>query len=270
MKIIVLGGDKRYISLMNNLEKSVDCIGFEEIDLNENVTKIGLDDLDISRYDIIILPILGINQNLEINTLNKNLTIDKDFFKCCKKGCIFYTGIINDTMKELLSGRKIVSFLEDKKVNNENDILTIEGVVEEVKKRKIKEITILGFGNLGSKLAAVFTEYKVTIGTNHEELIHAFADKFFLTTNPEQMKIHFQKSDFIINTVPKNIIEESLLQEKNPYILDIASYPYGVAKDISKNYSNYKLFSSIPSKYAPDKAGKILSKKIKKDLGGNL
>lgn len=270
MKILVLGGDKRYISLMNELEENIDCIGFDEEKLNTNIHKIKFDTLDVSLYDIIILPILGINKDLEIKTLNKNLKVEKAFFKCCKNDCIFYTGIINDTMKDIFEEKKLISFLDDKKVNNENDILTIEGIVEDLKGKKIENMTILGFGNLGSKLASIFSKYHITIGTNYEKLALAFSDKFFLTTNKEEMKTRFKNSDVIINTVPKNIISEDCLQESKAYVLDIASYPYGIDKEISKNYSNYKLYSSIPSKYAPDSAGRILSKKIKRDIGGKI
>lgn len=270
MKILVLGGDKRYVSLMNELKEDIDCVGFEEEQLNDNICNKTIEKLNLPSYDIVILPILGISKDYEIKTLKESIKIKKDFFTTCKKDCIFYTGIINDTMKTIFNERKLISFLKDKKVNNENDILTIEGVVEDLKDKQINHITILGFGNLGSKLASVFSMYQVTIGTNYEELAFAFPDKFFLTTNKEKMKACFKNSDVVLNTVPKNIITEEMLQEGNSYVLDIASYPYGVEESIAKKYKRYKLYSSIPSKYAPDSAGRILSKKIKRDIGGKI
>lgn len=270
MKILVLGGDKRYISLMNTLEVDIDCIGYENINLNQNIHKLSLQDINPSIYDIMILPMLGITQDLQINTLNGPFSIDKDFFKCCKKDCVFYTGIINDTMKDLFGGKNLVRFLADKKVNQANDVLTIEGVLDDIKDKEIEKVTILGFGNLGSKLASILSKYHIKIGTNDKELADVFSNKFFLTTNKEQMKTYFKESDLVINTVPKNIISEDLLQQSNAYILDIASFPYGVPKDTAEKYKNYKLYSSIPSKYAPEKAGKILAKKIKNDLRGLL
>lgn len=270
MKILVLGGDKRYISLMNDLEENIDCIGFTNINLNQNIHNLSMDEVDISTYDIVILPILGITENLEINTLHENIKIEKDFFECCKKDCVFYTGIINDTMKEIFQDKNLISFLSDKKVNQANDVLTLEGIVADIKGKDITNVTILGFGNLGSKLASIFSEYHVKIGTNDYELARVFPNKFFLTTNKEKMRVNFKESDLVINTVPNPILFEDLLKESDTYILDIASFPYGISKEISKNYPNYKLYSSIPSKYAPDKAGLVLSKKIKKDLRGKI
>lgn len=270
MKILVLGGDKRYISLMNTLEVDMDCVGYKNTDLNQNIHKCLLQEINPSIYDIMILPMLGITQDLKISTLNGDLSIDNNFFNSCKANCIFYTGIINDTMKDLFKGKNLVRFLDDKGVNQANDVLTIEGILDDIKDKEIEKVTILGFGNLGSKLASILSKYHVKIGTNDEELATVFSNKFFLTTNKEQMQAHFKESDLVINTVPKNIISEDLLQQSNAYILDIASFPYGVLKDIAEKYKNYKLYSSIPSKYAPEKAGKILAKKIKNDLRGLL
>ena len=52
-----------------------------------------------------------------------------------------------------------------------------------------------------------------------------------------------------------------------PYILDIASYPYGINEEIIKKYKEnikYNLYLGIPSKYAPKEASEILLTTIKK------
>lgn len=270
MKILVLGGDKRYIYLMNNLNINTTCIGFDKKDLKEDISVKKLDDINTYDYDIIILPILGINEDLKIKTLKGNITFDPSILTHCKSNTVFYTGVINDKMKELFKGKKLISFLHDKEVNKANDVLTLEGVIDHVKDKDINNVTILGFGNLGSKMAVLFSKYNIKIGTDDKTLANVFNDKFFLTTNKEEMLSSFKNSDLIINTVPKNIIEEECLKNTKGYVLDIASYPYGIDKNISKNYDCYFQYASIPSKYAPDKAGMILSKKIKRDLRGKL
>ena len=48
-------------------------------------------------------------------------------------------------------------------------------------------------------------------------------------------------------------------------ILDIASRPYGVSKEVVDKYNlDYYLYSGIPGKYDPKRAGEILLKKIKR------
>ena len=83
MKILVLGGDKRYISLMNTLEVDIDCIGYENINLNQNIHKLSLQDINPSIYDIMILPMLGITQDLQI----------KIFLNVVKKIVFFIQGL---------------------------------------------------------------------------------------------------------------------------------------------------------------------------------
>lgn len=269
MKILVLGGDERYISLMNNLQEDIDCVGYEQIHLNSNIKKVSFLDVDFSLYDKIILPILGITSDLEIQTLNKVIKIDRHTFDICKKDCVFYIGVVNETMKELLKGKKIVRFLADEKVQMANDVLTLQGVLKDIETKKKDNIVILGYGNLGSKLAALLSSYHVKIGVKDEDLAHVFSDTFFLTRFKDQMKAHFKESDIVINTVPSNIMDKETLDEAT-YVLDIASFPYGVSKEVGEKHENYKLYSSIPSKYAPSEAGKILAKKIKRDIGGNV
>lgn len=74
----------------------------------------------------------------------------------------------------------------------------------------------------------------------------------------------------IINTIPFNIIpEEALILENKPYILDIASFPYGVNEELVKKYKdkiNYNLYLGIPSKFAPKEASEILLKILEKEV----
>lgn len=80
----------------------------------------------------------------------------------------------------------------------------------------------------------------------------------------------FNDCNTIINTIPFNIIpEEALILENKPYILDIASFPYGVNEELVKKYKdkiNYKLYLGIPSKFAPKEASEILLKILEKEV----
>ena len=62
-------------------------------------------------------------------------------------------------------------------------------------------------------------------------------------------------------------IDDDILNKMRGYFLDISSSPYGIdINKINKYKLKYDLYSSIPSKYAPDRAGKILLKKFGEDL----
>lgn len=78
----------------------------------------------------------------------------------------------------------------------------------------------------------------------------------------------FKVCDIAINTVPHNIIpEEGVSCEYVPYILDIASSPYGINQELAEKYKDkieYNIYSGIPSKFAPKEASDILLKTLKK------
>ncbi len=78
----------------------------------------------------------------------------------------------------------------------------------------------------------------------------------------------FEIVDIVINTIPYNIIpEEAIVSNHLPYILDIASAPYGINQEIVKKHKNnikYKIYPGIPSNYAPEEASEILLKTLKK------
>ena len=68
MKFLFLGGDKRYRFMMDDLasEHEVSCVGFSS--LKDNICVINLDEVDFSEFDVVILPISGIGDQLEIKT----------------------------------------------------------------------------------------------------------------------------------------------------------------------------------------------------------
>ena len=105
---------------------------------------------------------------------------------------------------------------------------------------------------------------KTYIISRPKELILKDKVQEFYPLNSENIVEIFNKSNIVINTIPFNVIpEEALNTDNKPYILDIASYPYGINEESIKKYRdkiNYKLYLGIPSKFAPKKASEILLK----------
>lgn len=246
MNVLFLGNDKRYEVLIDSLSNkyNVECIGYKN-------KKIGsLEHID--NYNIIILPMYGIKDG-KID----NISINKELIDKIKDDCIIYTGVIPKELK----GKKVISFMEDKGIQEENNHLTVEGILDYVKDKKKNRICILGYGRIGKELyTRLKNDYQIVLGVNK---IPSHREVFFFTNNKKALKTNLENSDLIINTIPRNIITEDILLNINGHILDIASYPYGINQDLVKKYSlDYYLYSSIPSKYNPERAGKILLKKF--------
>lgn len=244
MKILFFGKDNRYDILIDNLKNKYDIYGLG-YGYRKDI-KIG-DISNINKYDIIVLPMSGFKNNkVDVFTLPSNFF---DNFK----------GIIYTGLKGNLKGN-VISFLSDNDIVLENTKITVDGIIDKISNFNIKNVCILGYGNIGSILYDKLKDkYNVYVGVNKDVDIK----DSFNTNNYSDMQKIFLNSDIIINTVPSHIIPKYILEKINCYFLDVASYPYAINNEDINNYSfKYELYSQIPSKYDPKRAGKILLKKF--------
>lgn len=264
MRILILGGDARYKVLIDALKEKydVDTLGFDET--------YDLSDIDIKNYSVIILPISGINDKYQVKSNKGLITLDEEFFKNASKDIIIYTGITNETLKKMVGDLNLISFLSDEEVNKENNDITTSGIVNLIENKDYSNICILGYGNIAKGLEEKLKAYNLIFGVKDYNDFKILGNKCFYTCNPNDMKEVFKNSDLIINTVPSNIITSYTLDGYSSDIIDIASYPYGASKDVIDSNPNYKIYSGIPAKYDPIRSGKILLKKIEKEIGGNV
>ena len=153
MNILFLGGDKRYIYMAKALNKKhhVYMIGFNYSEFNQNSDaymknennflnnaninnsnkSIGVEflndiNIDLSNYDIVIFPISGINDNLEIKSPQGMINLSKNIFENINKNTKFFTGLKSKKLLELIPKEQLISFLDYDEVKKENDFLTIE------------------------------------------------------------------------------------------------------------------------------------------------
>lgn len=245
MKILFIGYDARYKIVIDTLKMKNDVYTLGYDDYNVGIGSLN----SINEYDIVVLPMSGIK-----NGYASNVKVDCSIFDN-------YNGIIYTGIKKGLSGN-VESFLDDKEICKENTMITVDGIMDRIKDIDKVIICILGYGNIGSKLYdRLVSDYKVVVGVKEDEV--GCVCNSFSTSNKKDLEYYLISSDLIINTVPLNIIDEDILNKITGYFLDIASYPYGInEKDVNKYRFKYDLYSSIPSKYAPLKAGKVLLKKF--------
>ncbi len=272
MNILFLGGDKRYKFMMCNLAKkhSVHQIGFSN--MTDNIYTDDISKININDFDVILFPISGINDEGNIKTENGMIHLPDNIFSNLKDNVKIFTGLKTQKLLELIPEKNIVSFLDFKEVEEINNDLTVEGVIADIKD-KVKDIVcILGYGKLGKKLYLKFLEEGIQpfVISRPKELIYTDKIKNYYPLSSQNVIEIFKICDMVINTIPYNIIpEEALIVDNKPYILDIASYPYGIDSDIVKKYNdkiNYKLYLGIPSIYAPKEASEILLKVLEEEI----
>lgn len=266
MKILFLGGDKRYKYMMMDLceEDDIYQIGFDI--QNENIHEFEMSNL--SDFDIILFPISGINSNMEIKSEKGNIKLEEDMFKTLNSETLVFTGLKTEKLLEIIPKEQTISFLDDEEVESKNNELTVDGTIEDIRDRKNDSICILGYGNLGKELYLRLTNACINtyVVSRPKELIYKDKVKNYYPLNSQNIIEVFKNCDIVINTIPYNIIpEEAVSDNYVPYILDIASAPYGINQELVKKYKlNYNLYLGIPSKFAPKEAADILLKVLKK------
>ena len=286
MYVLVLGGDLRYLEIINNLcsRCSVDVVGCKNIFINDKINNVSIDSIDVSKYDIIVLPVNGV---MDGNTIycrfnNESISISDDFFVNSKENVSIFSGISTPCLEKLLaiSNRKCTYMMNDINVIRENSILTVEGIVADVilnteKSLNGSNILVFGYGNIGQ----VLVKYLNLLGANVTVSIIENDDKLildnqgvscFFSNNVDDLISSISCTDVIINTVPSTVIDNSLIKyiNRDAYVLDIASHPHGIDREVlDEFFIKNKLYLGIPGKVAPKTSGKILSKKINEVMG---
>ena len=269
MNILFLGGDTRYIYMAQELSNNhlVSMIGFNSIFVNNKINKEKIVFLNLNNYDVIILPMNGINDNMEIKSLDGQIKLNYDIFNSIKDTCIFFSGLRTKNVISLIPNSQIISFLDDENVTKQNNHLTCLGILDNINKINYNSVCILGYGNIGKEVYKLLEDknIKTFIGLSPYDEQNLKLNNSFFISDEAKMIDAFKNYDIVINTIPSNIISENVIKQSSCYILDIASSPHGISQDLIKKYNiNYKLYLGIPSKFAPLEASKILLDSIKK------
>lgn len=283
MNCLILGGDKRYYEIIKNfLNKgyNVDIVGYKKgIGKAKNIN---YEDVNISKYDIIIFPIGGVKDNF-IVVGEDCFRVNPEFLKLAKDNCLIFSGINTPCLEQIkITSKKNINFLmNDIGVIKENVIPTVEGIIADIIINtditiNNSNIMVIGYGNVGSYLVKILKEMNAQlivsiICENDEFLLKKNNIASVYSNDLNKMKKSLSNADVIINTAPSLVLDKEYIDsiQNNCYVLDVASYPHGINKQYldEKGIKN-KIYLGIPSDIAPKTAGKILSKKINSMVGG--
>lgn len=286
MEVLVLGGDMRYIEVIEKLSSkyNVSIVGYKNTFINNLVKNLDISDVDVSKYDVILLPINGVmDKNLISCRFNNNpIKLPRDFFVGSKDNVLIFSGIPTPNLDYMLevSNRSCVYMMKDKDVIRENAVPTVEGIIADVINNTDKtlddsSVLVFGYGNIGTLLVKYLEMLGASVSVSiikesDKELLDSNGISNFYSYNREDLISGIKGVDVIINTVPSTVISDNLIRFINPdaYVLDVASHPHGIDQEVLAEYFiKSKLYLGIPGKIAPKTSGKILSKKISKVMG---
>ncbi|GAE91565.1 dipicolinate synthase subunit A [Gracilibacillus boraciitolerans JCM 21714] len=243
--IVIIGGDARYLPLIQTLNKKSDIhiqiLGFDLVEQSyTGVMQSSIDNLDTSNLDGVVLPITGIDDQGYIDTMfsNQRIQLTNKWFQSLPQNCFVFTGISNKTLDEYTSSRglTLIRLMDRDDVAIYNSIPTAEGAIMlAIKHTDITihhaNVFILGFGRVGETTANAFAGLgaNVSIVSINEADLARIYERSWQGYSFKQIGNVIEKCQILINTVPSQVVNRSLLEKMNnqAIIIDLASKPGG-------------------------------------------
>ncbi len=268
--LIVMNSDCRMKYMKHYLETRLDINKIDdELQLFYGIDK--------KNCECLILPVKGVNKDFVIDGTDIKLT---DNYLQMLRNKRIYTGLINEDLKKKCQENNIllISYLtEDLAIKN--NYITTEGIINNLVTKSEKaiynsRILIIGYGKLGQISANVLKAMKadITISCRHEkDLLHGKINDFKVIPYSKIITI-INQFDFIINTIPYRILDNTILKTINNneiLIIDVSSNPFGLDHDYAKQIGlNSLLLPGLPGIVAPQTAGELIGAFIYQDIVG--
>ncbi|WP_328701074.1 dipicolinic acid synthetase subunit A [Aquibacillus kalidii] len=284
-QIAVLGGDARYLEMINTLTQfndiDIHLVGFDQ--LNQGFTgakQVDIDDLDQSNLDAIILPIPGTDDKGLVDPVfsDKKFTISRDWLEGLPSHCIVFSGIANQYLINSTkdTGLKLIPLMNRNDVAIYNSIPTVEGTIMIAIQNTdftihSSNVIVLGLGRVGLSTARAFSALgaNVFVGSRSKEDVARATEMGLTGFHMEELSAYTSNCDILINTVPALVVTEDVIKpmKANALIIDLASKPGGTDFDYAKQRGIKALHSlGLPGIVAPKTAGEILGTVIKQIL----
>ncbi len=271
-KLSVIGGDERFIHLINAAQKD----GF-------NVCSFGINSGNLRAYSLseafnfsknVILPLPVFSEPNVINTpfSKYRITGDDILQEVCSETHIIGGRFPDDFKAELKrKGAKVTDIMESEKFAILNAIPTAEGALcLAIQNTDFTlhgaNILVLGFGRIGKALAELLSGCGSVVSAaarSSHDLAYASLFKIKpIKIGTDGFSDALNRADIIFNTIPSMILDESRLNKikNSALIIDLASNPGGVDKMAVQNTKIKHIHAlSLPVKYSPITAAQILA-----------
>ena len=276
--IAVIGGDARYLELIRQLKTLPDTtlmlVGFDKLEQGfTGSNQMDFEELEPSKLDAIILPITGTDMSGNIETVfsDKQIQIEKSWFKKFKSNTLVFTGITNEYLTSATTAANIdlVPLLDRDDVAIYNSIPTAEGAImmafEETDYTiHSSRVVVVGFGRVGNTVANKFSALgaKVSVCARSIRDLARITEMGLHAIPLEKLSDHTHDCDLLINTIPAPIVTKDVIQNLPPngIIIDLASKPGGTDFDFAEKRGIKAILArSLPGIVAPRTAGKILA-----------
>ena len=262
----VVGGDKRNIELARMLSgrgHTVKLFGFVNYERETPMQCKNLYEA-VEGSDCVIGPIPASHNGDALNAPFHNAPIYvEDLFRLIKPHQRFLAGVIKPDLLQLAGKYNIhaIDILAREELLIKNAIPTAEGAIKiAIEETDItlhgNQMMVIGYGRVGKVLSSMLRGLgaNVLAIVNNDEAA-AFAEASgHETVYFKDMEGNLKRADVIFNTVPEILLDKGNMRHirKNTLIIDLASPPYGVEVNDSREFGLKVLYTnSLPGKIAP-------------------
>lgn len=262
----VVGGDKRNIALAKMLcgqGHTVKLFGFINYERETPMQCKNLYEA-ISDAEYIIGPIPCSHNGGALNAPFHNAPIYvEDLFRLVKPHQVFMAGFMKPEVFELARKYAIhaIDMLQREELLILNSIPTAEGAIKiAIEETDItlhgSHMMVIGYGRVGKMLSSMLRGLgaRVTTVVNKSESAALSKSCGHNAIFFEDMEANLKHADVIFNTVPQILLDKSNMKHirKDTLIIDLASPPYGVDVNDSRDFGLKVLYTnSLPGKIAP-------------------
>lgn len=262
--IIVCGGDERFYHMCRFLIDygfSVKWLFAEKYPSYEGF--IERENYKISNPYALVLPLPLTRDKVTLNTpfSEKKIFIsDLDFSDK-------YTVIF--TSDDRIDG---INYFKEEAVIIDNARLTAVGLLKEIllyEKEDIlgKNALVTGYGKVSRQVCDILMQnkIKVTVAARNESQRHLAATRGMTALEITGAAKNLSEYDYVINTVPKKLFEDSHIEETNEKtaFFELAS---GLMEKSLQNKKTYIECKGMPGKHTPKSAGKVIADFVSEKL----
>lgn len=258
----LIGGDLRQRYVAEVLEMPVVYFANESINEKETVTKANYLSELFLESDLIIVPIPFSRDNKHVFTkyFVDSISINSFITNLNKNNIIIGGPFTDEIMQEIKKQKaKVIDITALETFKMKNSIPTAEGVLAEIIHKLNSTINnsnglILGYGYCGKRLALNLKD----LGANIDIYTQNAIEQRSATVKDFNLVHHFEHTkhyDYIINTIPKEIMSQEEILDSTEFFIDIT-------EAYQMDHDCFVKMRGIPGRFSPKSAGKIIGEII--------
>ncbi len=279
-KIAVLGGDLRQMVTAKGLADDGYEVAVYAMDTYVGdwgaVTRAADLLSAVGGADLVVLPLPVSGDDIRLHCpLTKKTVLLEDIFAVLAPGTPVIGGKVSSAVYAMaqMRGIRITDYLVREEIAVANAVPTAEGALA-IAMAEVPytihgaDCLLLGYGRVGKALLRLLTAVgaHVTVAARKKEdlawIRAAGGTPISFDALAEAETLAY---DIVFNTVPKQIVDASLLDRmpQSVLLLDLASSPGGIDRDYAKDHGYHVVWAlSLPGKVAPVTAGRIIHDSI--------